>query len=96
MGSMSRKVEDCAMFMKGVCVPKLFKRDINVPPFPFDTKQYEDTKRLKIGYFHSDNYFEPCPTAKRGLDDALQKLRDAGHEVVPFKPPTDGWFAYRV
>lgn len=96
MGAMSYKVEDCAMFLKGVCVPKLFKNDINVPPIPFDSEQYEKKGPMKIGYFETDNFFEPCLSAKRGLREAIQKLKDAGHECVPFKPPTDGWFAYRV
>lgn len=96
MGAMSYKVEDCAMFLKGVCVPKLFENDINVPPIPFDKKQYEKKGPMKIGYFETDDFFEPCPSAKRGLREAIQRLRDAGHECVPFKPPTDGWFAYRV
>jgi fatty acid amide hydrolase len=96
MGAMSLKVEGCAMFLKAVLVPKLFERDINVPPIPFDTKQYESKAPLKIGYYETDDYFEPCPSAKRGLREAIQKLKEAGHEMVPFKPPTDGWFAYRV
>lgn len=41
-------------------------------------------------------FFEPCVSAKRGLRETIDKLKTAGHLVVPFKPPTDGWFQYRV
>lgn len=31
IGAMSKKVDDCALFMKAVSVPKHFHRDLNVP-----------------------------------------------------------------
>ena len=57
MGCMSLKVEDCAMFMKAVCVPKLFEKDLNTPPFAFNNKEYEKKGPLKIGYFMTDDFF---------------------------------------
>jgi len=96
MGAMSWKVEDCAMFMKAVCVPKLFEKDLNMPPIKFDNQQYTTKGSLKIGYFMTDDFFEPCPTARRAMLHTIQKLQAEGHTCVPFKPPTDGWFAYRV
>ena len=96
MGAMSWKVEDCAMFMKAVCVPKLFENDLNMPPIKFDNQQYETKGALKIGYFMTDDFFEPCPTARRAMQETIQKLQAEGHTCVPFQPPTDGWFAYRV
>lgn len=96
MGAMSQNVEDIAMFMKAVLVPKAFEKDLNMPPILFDNKQYDKKGPMKIGYFETDDYFEPCASAKRGLRETIEKLKAAGHTCVPFKPPTDGWFAYRV
>lgn len=96
MGAMSKNVEDIAMFMKAVLVPKAFEKDLNTPPILFDNDQYGKKGPLKIGYFESDGYFEPCPSARRGMRETIQKLRDAGHTCVPFKPPTDGWLAYKM
>lgn len=80
--------------MKAVCTPDLFTGDLNVPPLPFDEKAYKDKARLKIGYFKTDNWFEPCETSKRALNETIKKLEKAGHECVPFDPPTDGWYNY--
>jgi len=80
--------------MKAACVPELFDTDLNAPRLLFDEGAYTSTKPLKIGYFYSDGWFEPCETAKRGLKESIEALTKAGHECVPFEPPTDGWFSY--
>ena len=93
-GPLARSVEDCALFMKAVCTPDLFAGDLNLPKLPFDEKVYRDTSKLKIGYFKTDGWFEPCATSKRALEETLAALTKAGHRCVPFKPPTDGWHNY--
>lgn len=80
--------------MKAACVPELFDGDLNVPRVPFDDKAYQSSTRLKIGYFATDGWFEPCAAAKRALQETIDTLTEAGHECVPFDPPTDGWFSY--
>jgi fatty acid amide hydrolase len=94
VGPIARSVDDCALFMKAVCVPELFEKDLNIPHLPFDEKAYQSSTPLKIGYFSTDGWFEPCETAKRALQETIDALTRAGHECVPFEPPTDGWFSY--
>lgn len=94
VGPVGRSVDDCALFMKAACVPEMFDTDLNVPRLLFDDAAYQSTKRLKFGYFFSDCWFEPCATAKRGLQETIDALTKAGHECVRFDPPTDGWFSY--
>lgn len=93
-GPIARTVDDCALMMKAVCVPKLFDLDKNVPPLPFSQQIYEDKKPLRIGYFVSDGWFEPCATAKRAVAETVNALTKAGHECVPFEPPSSGWETY--
>lgn len=82
--------------MKAVCTPDLFAGDLNVPPLLFDDKAYRDTSKLKIGYFKTDGWYEPCATSKRALNDTITALEKAGHTCVPFEPPTDGWSNYQL
>ena len=93
-GPLAKTVDDCAMFMKAVCTPDLFAGDLNVPPLPFDEEAYQDKTKLKIGYFKTDGWFEPCATSKRALEETLAALTKAGHTCVPFEAPTDGWYNY--
>jgi fatty acid amide hydrolase len=62
------------------------------PPWREDV--YSSTKTLRIGYFDTDGWFEPCSTSKRAVRETVDKLRHAGHSVQPFTLPTDGWFSY--
>jgi len=93
-GPLARTVDDCALFMKAVCTPDLFKADLNVPMLPFNDNSYGEKSKLKIGYFKTDGWFEPCATSKRALDETLAALTKAGHTCSPFDPPTDGWHNY--
>mmetsp|Transcript_10451 Transcript_10451/g.19049 ORF Transcript_10451/g.19049 Transcript_10451/m.19049 type:complete len:572 (+) Transcript_10451:335-2050(+) len=96
VGPLARTVDDCALFMKSVCVPEFFASDISVPPLPFDMDSYTKSKPLKIGYFSTDGWFEPCQAAKRGLMETVDALTKAGHTCVPFDLPTDGWANYSL
>lgn len=82
--------------MKSIWVPEYFKLDTVVPPIPFNCKKYEKTESFKIGYFITDDWFEPCAAAKRGLLETICALEKAGHECVPFVPPVNGWESYSL
>lgn len=93
IGPMARSVEDCALFMKAVCSPIVYKGDRNIPQLDFDDKVYQDTtSKLKIGYFMTDDFMEPVATCKRAMREAIAALERQGHICVPFQPPTDGWY----
>jgi len=93
IGPIARTVEDCVMFMKATLVPEMFT-DPTVPPIPFNLYEYKIKDKLKIGWFESDGWFEPCATSKRAVRETIDALTEAGHTCVPFKPPTDGWKSY--
>ena len=82
--------------MKAVCTTDLFAGDLNVPPLPFRQEVYEDKSRLKIGYFKTDGWFDPCVTSKRALEETIAALEKEGHECVPFEMPTEGWSNYSM
>ena len=92
IGPMARCVDDCALFMKAVFTPDVYHGDRNIPPLDFNENVYSDSSRkLKIGYFTTDGWMDPCPTGKRAMQEAIAVLENQGHTCVPFKPPTDGW-----
>ena len=45
----------------------------------------------QVGFFTTDHWFEPCSAVARAVREAVEGLQAAGHEVVPFEPPVDGW-----
>lgn len=93
VGPMAKTVDDCALFMKAVCVPAMWKIDPSVPPLPFDESEYNSTRKLTIGYLRDDkDWFEPCDAVKRGIDETIQHLTELGHTCIPFQPPTDSKF----
>jgi len=94
IGPIARTVDDCVLFMKATLVPEMFLGDLNVAPIPFNNEMYEREDKLKIGYFSTDGWFEPCATSKRAIRESIDALTAAGHTCVPFDLPTDGWFSY--
>ena len=100
IGPITRNVDDAVLFMKAVCVPTMWNIDKNTPPLPFDDKLYNSIannakpRRLKIGYFVTDGFFQPCTAAIRGLQETIEGLSRTGHNCVKFMPPTDGWTNY--
>ena len=46
-----------------------------------------DISKLKVGYFLTDGFFEPMAAVKRGVLEAVEKLKSLGVEVVEFDPP---------
>jgi fatty acid amide hydrolase len=95
IGPIARTVEDCALFMKATQVPQLWDSDLNKPRIPFnDVVSQRPGEKLKIGYFDTDGWFEPCATSKRAVQETVDALTKAGHTCIPFEFPTDGWFTF--
>ena len=95
-GPLARTVDGCAAFMKAVCVPELWNSDLSLPRLPFDNGEYTKTAPLKIGFFKTDEWFAPCAAARRGLEETIAALEKAGHTLVPFEPPANGWETNRI
>jgi fatty acid amide hydrolase len=87
-GPISRCVEDCVAFMEALWTPAVFAKDLVIPPVPFRRTLYESDSPLRIGYFESDGFFEPAPSYRRAVREAVAALRGVpGVTVVPFTPP---------
>lgn len=91
-GPMARSVPDCIEMMASMCDPAVHDIDLEMPLHkPFDkvicTKK-RDHGKLRIGVMITNDYFEPCLTVKRSVQEAADALRKQGHEVVELEAPT--------
>lgn len=67
----------------GILVPS---RD-NISSLVSPLRIYKSTKRLTIGFYDTDGYFLPHPSARRAIQETKTLLEEAGHKLVPFTPP---------
>ena len=108
LGPMGRSVDDLARVCKAWMVEKMWTRDPLVTPKPFDHHAYlhdrssltssSDGRPLRVGYFLTDNWFEPCSASRRAVLEAKAGLERAGVEVVAVSLPEgqDGWQVMRL
>lgn len=79
---MARSLQSCTYFTKAV-FGHAADYDATSLPFRFDEATFakvKEHKQLSFGVIRTDTFVTPTPPIKRGLDLAVQKLRDAGHE----------------
>ncbi|KZP01704.1 amidase signature enzyme [Calocera viscosa TUFC12733] len=84
MGPMARSVADVKLACQTICgLPGGASE--HLAPVPWRDVQLP--KKLKIGYYTSDNVAENSPPVKRAVREAVAALTKAGHECVQFVPP---------
>ena len=59
------------------------------------TSKTKHRRPLRIGYFETDDWYQPCTASLRGVRETISKLQNEGHICIKLsKLPTDGWFNY--
>merc|ERR1712039_145984 len=106
MGPLAHCVEDLAGVMRAWLRPSTWSRDTTLPHMVFNEDTYAGKqlgssggpRRLRIAYFVSDDWFDPCPTGVRAVEEAAASLQALGHEVVKVTLPDhiNGWEAARL
>ncbi|GAA6006957.1 hypothetical protein JCM10207_009151 [Rhodosporidiobolus poonsookiae] len=86
-GPMARTLSSCTYFLRTVLNANAANYDATSLPFPFNeaalAKPAKEGK-LAFGIMRTDYNFTPTPPVKRALEEAAQKLVEAGHEVIEF------------
>ncbi|KIX03040.1 uncharacterized protein Z518_06590 [Rhinocladiella mackenziei CBS 650.93] len=79
-GPMGPALSDLSLFAKSVVDAQPWLKDPKALPIPW--RQVTLPKRLKLGVIWNDGCVTPTPPVQRALKATVEKLRQAGHEVV--------------
>lgn len=82
-GVLANFAADLDLFLRIINESAAQRREIE----PLQDYKNVDVSKLRIGYFLSDGIFEPMPAVKRGVQEAVEKLKSSGADVSEFKPP---------
>ncbi len=82
-GVLGNHAEDLNLFLSIINQQAAKTRKVE----PLQDYKNVDVSKLKIGYYLSDGIFEPMPAVKRGVSEAVEKLKSLGAEIIEFKPP---------
>lgn len=83
-GPMSRSLRDCILFSEVVVAAQPWLHDPRCLPIPWRT--LDRKKKLKLGVMWNDEMCIPTPPVKRALEETVNKLKTAGHEIVDWAP----------
>lgn len=83
-GPMARTLEDITMYSKVIIDAKPWLLDPTMLPMPW--KPVEQKQKLKIAVMWNDGICTPTPPVRRALNETVQKLQNAGHELIDWDP----------
>jgi amidase len=83
-GPMSKSLEDITMYSKAIIDAKPWLVDPTMLPMPW--QPVEPKQKLKIAVMWNDGICLPTPPVTRALQESVQKLKNAGHELIEWDP----------
>lgn len=84
VGPMARTVEDLQILFEAMAGPE--RDDPCAAPVPVRWRRTEELRRLRIGFFTDDGRTPVTPETRTAVHTASQALKDAGFDVMPFRP----------
>jgi amidase len=84
---MSRSLNSCAFFLQAISAMHPENYDATVIPFQFDKALYlksAETEKMAFGVMRNDGIVRPDPPVARAIEEAVQKLKAAGHSSAPY------------
>lgn len=96
IGPMARTTRDVALLLRTLDSPLHAKHDPECPPLPIGDPAAIDLRKICIGYYEDDGFVQPSAALRRAVREAVEHLRAAGAEVVPYEPPNaaDHYYTY--
>ncbi|KAF7853915.1 hypothetical protein EAF04_010581 [Stromatinia cepivora] len=89
VGFLSRSLEGLELVMSSLLSTSPWLRDPAVAPISWRKEdRLKARKRLKFGIFWWDGMIQPHPPVTRALEMVVNALKNAGHEVVDWCPPS--------
>lgn len=97
-GPMARCVDDLMLAMKVLAQPTSDRPQYGEFPLPMGDPQHVDLSKLRVGYYDELSGISLVPAVRRGVQQAVDILRSAGADLIPFTPPaTDAiWECFQV
>ena len=90
-GVMARTAADLSLVYSHLLAKGLNDGLPRLPPIPFNQPEFSSKRPLRIGYYVEEHTFpKPCAAVCRAMEEACSALKALGHELVEFKPHTDG------
>ncbi|GAA6001147.1 uncharacterized protein JCM10292_006399 [Rhodotorula paludigena] len=86
-GPLAHSTSSCTYFLRAILDANPSSYDATALPFPYDTvgpARVEALPTLVIGVMREDAHVRPHPPVQRAVEEAVEKLREQGHEVVEF------------
>lgn len=88
---MARTLDDLSYFTRSFLQMRPWTYDPSCHPIPWRSdveRAYLEKKTLRVGILRTDRVVDPSPACKRALEMAEAAMREAGHEIVEFHPPS--------
>lgn len=87
-GPLAHSIDTCIEYLKLKWNdPEIYRKDVYMPPVPFQQALFDSEKKLRIGYYTFDGYQHASPAYQRAVKETVKVLEDAGHEIVEFEVP---------
>jgi amidase len=81
---MSRSLLDLVTYCKAIVEAQPWLLDPRCLPIPW--REVQKQSKLKFGVMWHDGIVYPTPPVARALKHTVQKLREAGHEIIDWEP----------
>ncbi|RDW78003.1 hypothetical protein BP5796_05855 [Coleophoma crateriformis] len=85
-GPMATSMRSCLLFIEAVLRAKPSRFDCSVTKLPWLGLK-PSSEPLRIGVAFNDSVYTPSPPMRRGLQQSVHKLSEAGHKIIPISLP---------
>jgi amidase len=84
IGPVARTIDDVVLMFHALSGQDPI--DPSSPPIAMRKPEFDELKRLTIGYFEDDGLVPVTPETRQAVQDAAEALRKQGFDVRPFRP----------
>lgn len=89
IGPMTRDFSSLLLISKSILKEEPWNYDPICIPMPWNQEAFDEAKtrrKLRIGVLYDNKIVRPLPPVARALNEAVEKLKASGHDVIPFEP----------